>query len=45
MTKKELEIENDRLKILLGLAFALIPSGRTKIFFERSQMLTGKKGV
>jgi hypothetical protein len=34
-TKEQMQDELDRLRIMLGIAFVLIPSSRTRVFFER----------
>lgn len=39
-TKDDLQQEVDRLRMLLGLAFMLIPAAKTSIFFERAKALT-----
>ncbi len=39
MTKDELQKEIDRLNILLGLAFMLIPNAKRAVFFERAKDL------
>jgi hypothetical protein len=43
LTKDELQKELDRMHILLGLAFMLIPPAKTHIFFEKAKEL--KKGL
>lgn len=42
MTKDEMQKEIDKLHILLGLAFMLIPPAKTSIFFERAKEITRK---
>jgi len=42
-TKDEMQKELDRLHVLLGLAFTLIPAAKMSIFFERAKLL--KKGL
>ena len=42
-TKDDLQQEVERLHMLLGLAFMLIPAAKTKIYFERAKEL--KKGL
>jgi hypothetical protein len=42
-TKDELQQEVERLTMLLGLAFMLIPAAKTHIFFEKAKEL--KKGL
>ena len=42
MTKEEMQKQIDRLHMLLGIAFTLIPAARMHVFFERAKELTEK---